>query len=415
MKLLAKISYYQFCVNAIVLCITGVMLFVFLRNEISLEIEEQLELELDMVTEELQAGKEINFPLIEIIRGNEKLMRLPKVFKDTLIYDRVQKFDEGYYYFSESKKINGQYYRMKVMTTYIGWDHYSSTITYIFITIAVMLVLLGTLVNYLISRGLWAPFLINLKRMKGYSVSSREELQLAVTDIKEFQEMNAVLADLAARGKREYTALKEFTENASHEIQTPLSILKTRLESISQLSLDTSMIRPLNDAKEAVIRLSKVNKGLLLLAKLENNAFTDQQSLQLDEVLKNNYELMEDLFQHKGIRIDFEVSPKRIFASPFLMEVLISNLLSNILSYTDQGAKVSVRLDEAQFAFTNEGEPLGFPESKLFTRFGKGAPGYKGNGLGLSIVKQICLSHQWGISYDYADKAHIFRIRFEEF
>lgn len=413
MKLLAKISYYQFFVNAIALCITGVMLFVFLRNEISLEIEEQLELELDMVTEELQAGKEINFPLIEITKGNETLMQLPKVFKDTLIYNRLQKIDEGYYYFSESKKINGQYYRIKVMTTYIGWDHYSSTITYIFITIAVMLVLLGTLVNYLISRGLWAPFLINLKRMKDYSVSSKEELQLAETDIKEFQEMNAVLADLAARGKREYTALKEFTENASHEIQTPLSILKTRLESMSQLSLDTSMIRPLNDAKEAVIRLSKVNKGLLLLAKLENNAFTDQQSLQLDEILRNNYELMEDLFQHKDIHIDFNISPKRIFASRFLMEVLISNLLSNVLSYTEQGAKVAVKLDKDQFVFINEGEPLGFPESKLFTRFGKGAPGYKGNGLGLSIVNQICLSHQWEISYNYADKAHIFMIRFD--
>ena len=122
---------------------------------------------------------------------------------------------------------------------------------------------------------------------------------------------------------------------------------------------------------------------------------------------------MEDLFQHKDIRIDFELSPKRIFASPFLMEVLISNLLSNVLSYTVQGAKVAISLDEAQLAFTNEGEPLGFPESKLFTRFGKGSPSYKGNGLGLSIVKQICLSHQWEISYDYVDNTHIFRIRFD--
>lgn len=413
MRLVSKISLYHFLLSSVVLGLAGFLLFIFLRAEISLEIEEQLELQVDMIAKELGNGKPINFPMVVITKDKESLMQLPKIFKDTLIYDHVQKVSEGYYYFAESKRINGVPYRIKVMTTYIGWENYSKTISYIFIAIAAMLVLLGTLVNYLISRGLWAPFLINLKRMKGYSVSSREELQLAVTDIKEFQEMNAVLADLAARGKREYTALKEFTENASHEIQTPLSILKTRLESISQLSLDNSMIRPLNDAKEAVIRLSKVNKGLLLLAKLENNAFTDQQSLQLDEILKNNYELMEDLFQHKGILIDFDISSKCIFASPFLMEVLISNMLSNVLSYTDQDAKVSVRLDEAQFIFTNEGEPLGFPESKLFTRFGKGAPGYKGNGLGLSIVKQICLSHQWEISYNYADKTHIFRIRFD--
>ncbi|WP_316791325.1 HAMP domain-containing sensor histidine kinase [Pedobacter frigoris] len=412
MRLVSKISLYHFLLSSLVLGLAGFLLFVFLRAEISLEIEEQLELQVDMIVQELDKGKHIDFPLVVISKDNEALMQLPKIFKDTLIHDHVQNVSEGYYYFEESKRINGKPYRIRVMTTYIGWENYSKTISYIFIAIAATLVLLGTLFNYFISRSLWAPFLINLKRMKGYSVSSREELQLAVTDIKEFQEMNTVLSDLAARGKREYTALKEFTENASHEIQTPLSILKTRLESISQLSLDPSVIRPLNDAKQAITRLSKVNKGLLLLAKLENNAFTDQQLLQLDEVLKNNYELMEDLFQHKSVTIDFEVSPKRVFASPFLMEVLVSNLLSNVLSYTDQGAKVSVRLDEAQLVLTNEGEPLGFPESKLFTRFGKKAPGYKGNGLGLSIVKQICLSYNWDISYSYIQNQHQFKVTF---
>ncbi len=58
----------------------------------------------------------------------------------------------------------------------------------------------------------------------------------------------------------------------------------------------------------------------------------------------------------------FDISPKHVFASPFLMEVLISNLLSNVLSYTEQGAKVSVKLDKDQFVFINEGEPLGFPD-----------------------------------------------------
>lgn len=412
MRLVSKISLYHFLLSSLVLGLAGFLLFIFLRGEISLEIQEQLELQVDMITKEVGKGKHIDFPLVTISKGSEELMRLSKVFKDTLIHDYVQNVSEGYYYFEESKRINGTPYRIKVMTTYIGWENYSKTISYIFIAIAATLVLLGTLVNYFISRSLWRPFLINLKRMKGYSVSSREELQLAVTDIKEFQEMNAVLADLAARGKREYTALKEFTENASHEIQTPLSILKTRLESISQLSLDPSVIRPLNDAKQAITRLSRVNKGLLLLAKLENNAFTDQQSLQLDEILRNNYEMMEDLFQHKGISIDFKVSPKLVFASPFLMDVLVSNLLSNVLSYTDQGAKISVRLDEAQFIFTNEGEPLVFPETKLFTRFGKGASGNKGNGLGLSIVKQICLNYNWNISYNYVQNQHQFKVTF---
>lgn len=412
MRLVSRISLYHFLLSSLVLSLAGFLLFIFLRSEISLEIEEQLELQVDMIARALGKGKQIDFPLVVVDKGNEQLMQMPKVFKDTLIYDYVQKVNEGYYYFAESKIINGQPYRIRVMTTYIGWENYSRTIAYIFVAIAVALVLLGTLVNYFISRNLWAPFLINLRRMKDYSVSSKEELQLAVTDVKEFQEMNTVLADLTARGKREYMALKEFTENASHEIQTPLSILKARLESISQLSIDSALIAPLNDAKQAITRLSKVNKGLLLLAKLENNTFTDQQQIVLDEILKRNLDLMQDLFMHKKIKIVQDINTKLITASLSLVEILISNLLTNALHHSSAGAKISIVLNEEYLQISNEGAKLSFSPDKLFTRFGKGAPGYKGTGLGLSIVKQICITNNWTVTYVYQTKSHIFSVYF---
>lgn len=412
MRLLSKLSYYYFWLSAFVLGITGVMLFLFLRHEVSKEIEEQLELQTDMVAEEIRMGRNVNFPLVQITKGNVQLMKLPRVFKDTLLYDRLQKESEGYYYFAESKKISNNYYRIKVMITYIGWNNYSRTIIYIFMCIAVMLIILGTLVNYFISSRIWKPFLINLKRMKGYSVSSKEALELARTDVKEFQEMNFVLADLAARGRREYNALKEFTENASHEIQTPLSILRTRLESISQLPVNDDLAKLLNDAKQAALRLNKVNKGLLLLAKLENDAFIDKQSILVHEVLQRNFDLMEDLFQTKALKVTLAIQHKEVFVSSSLMEILISNLLSNALSYSPVKGSVSISLTDEYLEIGNEGSPLTFEESKLFTRFGKGSPGLSGNGLGLSIVKQICISYQWNIAYRYAENQHFFKISF---
>lgn len=412
MRLLSKLSYYYFWLSAFVLGITGMMLFLFLRHEVSKEIEEQLELQTDMVAEEIRMGRNVNFPLVQITRGNVLLMKLPRVFKDTLLYDRLQKESEGYYYFAESKKISNNYYRIKVMTTYIGWNNYSRTIIYIFMCIAVMLIILGTLVNYFISSRIWKPFLINLKRMKGYSVSSKEALELARTDVKEFQEMNFVLADLAARGRREYNALKEFTENASHEIQTPLSILRTRLESISQLPVNDDLARLLNDAKQAALRLNKVNKGLLLLAKLENDAFIDKQSILVHEVLQRNFDLMEDLFQTKALKVTLAIQHKEVFVSSSLMEILISNLLSNALSYSPVKGSVSISITDEYLEIGNEGSPLTFEESKLFTRFGKGSPGLSGNGLGLSIVKQICISYEWNIAYRYAENQHFFKISF---
>lgn len=412
MRLVTKISIYHFLLSSIVLGLAGFLLFIYLRAEISLEIEEQLELQVDMIAKELGKGKHIDFPLVTIKKDDEKLMQLPKVFKDTLIYDYVQDVTEGYYYFVESKRINGKPHRIKVFTTYIGWENYAKTISFIFIAIAAMLVLLGTLVNYFISRSIWAPFLINLKRIKDYSVSAKEDLQLATTHVKEFQEMNTVLADLAARAKREYNALKEFTENASHELQTPLSILKARLESIGQLPLDALMIRPLNDAKEAVSRLSKLNKGLLLLAKLENDAFADKAWVSLDQVIYRNCEIMEDLFETRGLKLEYHINPKMVFASASLMDILITNLISNILNYSRSSGKVSISLDGKKLIFVNEGSPLPFPQAKLFARFIKGDSGANRNGLGLSIVKQICVNNKWVINYEYREDSHVFRIDF---
>lgn len=414
MRLLTRISIYFLCLSTIVLGIAGILLYIFLRNEISREMEEQLEMQLDMVASELQGGRKISYPLVDIRSGGEILMRLPKVFKDTLLYDHLQKETEGYYYFEESKMINHKPYRIRVMTTYIGWENYARTITYMFLLIATLLVALGTLINYFMNRSIWKPFLINLRRMQGYSVSSREELQLARTRTTEFQEMNTVLSDLAARGKREYTALKEFTENASHEIQTPLSILKTRLETISQVPLDSAVIRPLADAKQAVNRLSKVNKGLLLLAKLENDAFQDKRQINLRATIIHNYSLMEDVFEHKGIKVNQQLSDYSVFASQTLMDILVSNLMTNMISHAPADAAASIYLNAIQLVFSNEGPPLTFDAARLFSRFGKGIPGYKGNGLGLSIVKQICQVNGWIVEYTYKEHRHTFDIRFKE-
>lgn len=413
MRLLTKTSYYQFLLSIFVLGITGVMMFIFLRREISAEIEEQLELQADLVWEEVHQGKQVIFPLVVLTKGDINLMKIPKAFKDTLIYDRLQKETEGYYYFAESKRINGSYYRIKVMTTYIGWENYSRTISYIFVTIAIMLVIIGTLINYFVNRKLWSPFLINLRRVSKYSLNSSTELQLTPTNVKEFQEMNQVLADLAASGKKEYAALKQFTENASHEIQTPLAIIKARLESIGQFPLEPKLTTLLNDAKVAVSRLSKVNKGLLLLAKLENGKFADQSHIELDEVIIESYSLLEDLFQQKRLAVTLDITKKSLYSSKSLVDILLSNFLSNMIQHTPAGGRVAILLNSNHLRLTNEAPPLTFTESELFKRFTKGLYGGTGqNGLGLSIVKQICIHNGWSITYAYEHGSHIFTVEF---
>lgn len=213
--------------------------------------------------------------------------------------------------------------------------------------------------------------------------------------------MNSVLHELVSGACREYSALKEFTENASHEIQTPLSIIQSRLESISQFELPSDLARFVVDAKQATHRLSKVNKGLLLLAKLENNAFPDKDAVDLKEIIDLQLHEIEDLYLNKGLKISQETKNRTVTANRFLVETMISNLLSNMLTHSPSNTSVWIFLNEKKLCFYNEGSQLKFDTSKLFTRFAKAADNYKGNGLGLSIVRQICLVNGWRIKYSY--------------
>lgn len=412
MKLLSKTSISYLWVSFTVLAITGVLLFLLLRKFVADETREQLELQTELVALQLRKGNVISFPLVEIkpLAINHKA-QLP-IFRDTLIYDFIQQENEGYYYLKATKTIHAKPYLITVMTTNIGWDGYSQAILFIFVITACLLLLAGALVNYFINKRLWDPFLINLNRLKEYSVSSQTALQLVPSAIDEFKELNAVTADLAQRAREEYQGLKEFTENASHEIQTPLMIIKSRLESISQLSIDGELAHYLVDTKQAVDRLSRLNRGLLLLTKLDNNTFPDQMEVELDVILRNFLTQMEDLFEQRGMELLLAIEAKKLTGSPYLLEILITNMLSNILQHGKQQSKIRIILDEHHLQFSNQGDPLGFAADKLFARFGKASKKQNGNGLGLSIVKQICAAHQWDIKYSYAAHTHVFELIF---
>lgn len=412
MKLLSKTSISYLWVSFSVLVITGVLLYMLLRKLVTDEIREQLELQTETIAESLKQGQKINYPLVELTKASSANAIAPPIFRDTLIYDFIQQEEEGYFFLRETKNINQQRYSITVMTAEIGWEGYSKAILFIFLIMACLLVLIGALVNYFINKKLWEPFFQNLNLLKTYSVSSPSTLQLVPSSIDEFQELNRVAADLAKRSREEYKGLKEFTENASHETQTPLAIIRSRLDRISQSPIDEVTAGYILDASQAVERLSKLNKGLLLLAKLDNNAFPDLMQIDITTTLEAMLYQMEDLFQQRGMQIDRCLQHKNVEASPYLLDILFGNLLSNILQHGKPGSQIRIAIDPYKMSFYNPGEPINLPIEKLFQRFGTHARGNDGNGLGLAIIKEICAVHQWTISYSYQEKGHVFEITF---
>ncbi|WP_273212560.1 sensor histidine kinase [Runella zeae] len=411
MKLLYKTTLNFFPAMAFILAVAGLSLYLLLRQEVTDEINEQLELQVEMIEEELAAGRNINFPLASVSEMPFS-SAVSKRLGDTLIYDRLQDKKEGYYYLTITKKINQRNYRIMVMTSYIGWERYYKTIFISFLAVAFGITLMGVLLNYYSNHNLWKPFFLNLENLKQFSVSSSQPLQWHDSSVTEFKELQQSLRELTERSRREYFALREFTENASHEIQTPLGIIQSKLDRMSQLEVSEEMARYIVQAKSGVERLTKMNKNLLLLAKLDNEAFIEKQPIELKELLRKHLEQMDDLFIARKITLVINMTSLTVFANQYLCEVLLSNLLSNALRYSFSPSEVSIVLTSNQLIITNPGERLDFPEQGLFDRFTKGLSHTQGTGLGLAIVRQICVLNSWTISYLYQKGCHSFKVSF---
>ena len=411
MKLLVKTSLNFFLLAVTVLAVGGCLLYSWMHKQIADEIYEQLNFEVELIGNELAAGGSVSFPFVSIEDTNLPLMA--EQFGDTLIYDSVQHEPEGYYYLKKTVAIREKPVQITVMTTYIGWSEYAHMIFYTFLAVACLFCVFGLLINYRVNRRIWRPFFANVQLLQRFSVSSDKPTPWEPSRIAEFSVLQQTLEEMTGRSRREYLALREFTENASHEIQTPLSIMRSALEQLSQQEINGAMSASLVDAKGALDRLSAVNRKLLLLARLENNYFSASQTINLSALLQDKIELMEDLFSQKGLRLEQSVQQEVMVQSdPYVAETLVLNLLSNMLRYTPRGGKAAIAVTHAYIRFSNEGEPLPFPPDRLFERFKKGSPGKKSTGLGLAIVKQACGVNNWSITYQYLGATHQITVAF---
>jgi signal transduction histidine kinase len=206
----------------------------------------------------------------------------------------------------------------------------------------------------------------------------------------------------------DFNNLKEFTENASHEIQTPIAIIKSKLENLLQdKSLATTQYEQIQLVYESANRLSKLNEALLLLSKIENEQFPDVREVDLCELVKQRLEFIEELVEFKKIRINTDFQhPVVVRMNAYLAEILINNLLGNAVKHNVVGGKITITSTESNFCISNTGKPLSIPTEKLFQRFTKQNAGNDSTGLGLAIAFEICNKSGLTLQYNYRDENH---------
>jgi signal transduction histidine kinase len=279
----------------------------------------------------------------------------------------------------------------------------------------VLLILLTGMVtiNWWISRRIWQPFYDTLEELKKFEIEKAPNIQLATSSVKEFEDLNRAILQLTARDRHVYLSQKEFTENAAHEMQTPLAIFQSKLELLLQMNLSEQQAQVMESLMNVTSRLIKLNKALLLLSKIDSRQFSEIETVDIAQLTSSLLSLYEPEAREKKMVLKEDI--RNNFTSSFnatLIDILLSNLISNAIRYGSPQSIVQIILEDGLWQIENEGEPLTIDPEKIFERFQKGSAQATSTGLGLAIVKKICDTTGLDIQYDFKSKKHIFTIRF---
>lgn len=416
MKLLSVTARANLIGIVVVLIASASILFISLRFVVLEELHEQLTLKAQRIESAISSGHEFYDPFTSIQELSGADVSLGEdVFSDTLIYDDTQNEYEDYRMLETVRNVDGRLYRIKTATSRVEWEEFLGIIFAVFLGISALLLIVMQIINQRLTRKIWTPFFTNLKRVQSFSLQSKELIQFEESSVQEFTELNEVLERMTSKVQQDYGALKDFTENASHEIQTPLAVILSGLDQLGQSpTLDEAAAARIETIKGAATRLSKLNRNLLLLTKIENRQFSTAETLNLKKVLSSHLEMMEDLFATKKILPTIEIEETlSVKADPALLDILIGNLLANAYRHSENGAQVNVTSEANHLVFSNTGKPLSVDAEKLFERFYKSSTTASSQGLGLAIVKQICELYGWEISYSRKEGRHCFVVGFK--
>lgn len=415
MKLLTKTSLVYLICTAVVFVAGGLVFYINLRNIVDEESEEKLLAQKELFLEFVDRHDSLpplSYENYGIDRIAPVLSPVEQHFRDTVFYSRAEDEQLPFRMLVFPVSLQGKNYSVTISQPLFESDDLTETILISFSITAAVLLVITLLVNSLVSRTIWKPFLRTIALLREYRAGKESELQLSRTGTYEFSQLNEALNKMSARIAADYRNLKSFTENASHEMQTPLSVILNTSELLLQHEgLDEKQAAQLQRIGDAARRLSRLNQTLLLIAKIENGQFVPGEKVNFRKIIETRLEALSDLAVHQELHIEKNIESDFLaFIHPALAESLTGNLLSNAIRHTEKGGTIRLHMHTNGFSICNPGKPLQAPE-KIFERFYKENPGSESTGLGLALVKQIAGANGLAIHYLYKNGEHCFDLQ----
>ncbi|MEQ8626870.1 HAMP domain-containing sensor histidine kinase [Ekhidna sp.] len=417
MNLIVRITILFVFVSFIVFLVGGVISFNVMMREVNYEQRRFLTERLDRVENRLTTRPvedTLRWTKLTIVRLNDRVEE-STTFSDTLVMHSQLERMEPHLRLDAVRNVDGTSYLISLYDIIIEPDDIRDGLVESLVTMYLILlgavIVIGFLASYFILR----PFNLTLDVIKSFSLTKPDQnIKFPKSSVSEFKRLNRFLAEMTGKVKSDYQSLKEFSENASHEFQTPIAIVQSKLEVLMDGdNLTEEQIEQITFAQHTIKRLSNLSNALALLTKIENQEFANISEIKLSGTLSNILEEFKELVELKSIELKTSLAgDPMIQADLILIELLLTNLINNAIRHNWEGGNINVSLSEDRLEISNTGSKLDIPSDELFERFKKSNQSSKSMGLGLAIVKKICDFYNYSISYQNEGDLHTIHIRF---
>lgn len=417
MKLFSKYNRINIAVSIIVFLVGCATFYFVLRVVLIRQLDDALH------TEQTE--------IIAYVQAHNRLPEVVNAYNQLITFTAISKPLPGTVYVSEkiTDPVNDQsewlrklifgitvagknYYYVTVMKSQVETEDLLQMVIMVGAGMIALILLAGYVINRMVIKRLWKPFYTTVHEVEQYQLAKQQALQLPVTGTNEFDLLNKCLTTMTVRAQQEYQVVKEFSANAAHEMQTPLAVIRSHTENLMQdeqlLEQHYASIKTID---QSVNRLTRLNRDLLLLGRIENGQFPLQEKIELDKIIEQKLLELAELLSSLNITCELQTVPVSISGNRHLTEVIVNNLLNNAMRYNVEGGKIIIDLTPKKLTISNTSIIPALEAGKISQRFYR-HPETKaeGNGLGLSIVKRVCQVTGYTLQYDYQHSLHIFSI-----
>ena len=411
MKLITKSSLTFISASVLFFLVGSIIMYFSVRTIISSNLNDTL------LEKKINLEKQIEPDNVERFYSNDVFVsktnsEITSSFSDTVLIENGKYILYRQLHFHYV--VANQNYRITILQSQTKTDLLITKIVIMNVGLAFVFFLILFFVNRHSVKNTLKVFYSTIQKLEEFDWNNNERLHLDSAQLFEIKKMNTVIQKMADTIRKDFELQKEYTENVSHELQTPLAIISTKIDEMMQSdNLTKHQMEQLALLMETTNRLSKINQALIFLTKIDNRFYSEGSTFSLNQLLKDQLELCSDSVEENNIRMKLNLlDTTHIYMDKYLAETMIDNLIRNAILHNNNTKEISISIENNCFTISNSGEKLPFPPEKIFDRFSKSATNKKSLGIGLSVVKSICELYNFELSYSQ-ENFHTFIIKFK--